>query len=157
MLNKILAQYPLTPHPEGGAYLESYRSTTQMGDRNISTAIYFLLLSHEFSSFHRIKSDEIWHFYLGGPLEIIEIAPDGTQSVTILGNEVDKGQRLQYVVKAGHWFGSRPLKNSLFSFVGCTVSPGFDFRDFELADYETLTQEYPQHTALIQSLTHKKS
>lgn len=153
ILKEIIEHYPLTSHPEGGAYLESYRSSLTISERNLSTAIYFLLKKEEFSSFHRIKSDEMWHFYLGGPLEIIEIFPNGNLVATILGNNL-KDQKLQYVVSAGSWFGSRPLKESHFSFVGCTVAPGFDFRDFELADREKLTREFPQHHSIIRALTH---
>lgn len=150
-LKEILEHFSLTSHPEGGSYLESYRSSVIVDDRNLSTAIFFLLKRDEFSSFHRIKSDEMWHFYLGDPLEIIEIFPNGNLVTTILGSNLQE-HKLQYVVSAGNWFGSRPLKNSHFSFVGCTVAPGFDFRDFELAEREKLTQEFPQHRHVIEAL-----
>ena len=152
-LETILNTFPLIAHPEGGSYLESYRSVVKTGDRSASTAIYFLLKAEEFSAFHRIKSDEMWHFYLGGPLRITEIDPAGEMHETILGNDLTKFHKLQYVVKAGHWFASQPLKATDFSFVGCTVAPGFEFSDFELADRQKLIQEFPKSRAVIESLT----
>lgn len=158
-LAALLASYSFESHPEGGSYLETYRSECESsfvgftGLRSSCTGIYFLLKEGEFSSLHRIKSDEMWHFYLGGPLEIIEVTPEGRLISTILGKDFNNNQHLQYVVKKGHWFGSRPLKGSSYSFLGCTVSPGFDFQDFELAQRCSLTQAYPQHRSLIESYT----
>jgi predicted cupin superfamily sugar epimerase len=95
----------------------------------------------------------MWHFYAGGPLEVIELTPAGERRSTILGGGLRRGERLQYVVEAGNWFGARPLAGSAFSFVGCTVAPGFDFRDFELARAADLVRRFPEHEALIRSLT----
>lgn len=153
LLETLRQKFDLLPHPEGGSYLETYRSPTLVGQKSIKTAIYFLLEEDEFSSFHRIKSDEMWHFYLGGPLEIVEIDPNGKVTTTVLGSDFLQNQKLQYVVTSGHWFASRPLKGSVFSFVGCTVSPGFEFEDFELAEREKLIAKFPKHATLITSLT----
>jgi len=152
----------MTRHPEGGYFTETYRSAERIaqrglperftGDRNLSTAIYFLLVGEEFSSFHRIKADEIWHFYHGAPLELFIIAPDGSLSVILIGNRPESGHHFQYVVPAGYWFASRCLEKNGYSFVGCTVSPGFDFEDFELAKAAELSNRYPEHQDLIHAL-----
>lgn len=159
---QLIEQFQLLPHPEGGWYKETYKSTEKItvnalpqrfsGERAFSTAIYFLLEQGNFSAFHRIKSDECWHFYAGDPLEVFVIFPVGQLQVITLGQDIKKGHLYQYVVPANCWFASRPAKNSRFCFVGCTVSPGFDFTDFELASAETLAAEYPHHSTLITSL-----
>lgn len=152
----------LIPHPEGGYYRETYRSEGVVkqaalpgfkGDRNYSTSIYFLLEEKNFSAFHRIKSDEIWHFYSGDPLEVIEITPQGKLIITSLGANLKEGETFQYVVPAGHWFGSRVKKGGIFSLVGCTVAPGFDFEDFEMAERSELLRMFPQHAPVINELT----
>jgi hypothetical protein len=128
----------LLPHPEGGHYAEVYRSPLEIevngfdGPRNMCTSIYFLLEAGETSALHRIKSDELWYHHDGGVLEIIEIDETGNEIITRLGKSIHEGCSLQHVVKAGRWFGARPLAGSEFCLVGCQVSPGFDFRDFEL-------------------------
>jgi len=142
-------------HPEGGYFKETYRSkeTIPGGDRNYSTGIYFLLPEGTFSKLHRIKSDEMWHFYLGDPLTIVQISPQGKVEEVLLGQDVLAGQRVQHVVPAGYWFGAFPNPGSLYSFVGCTVAPGFDFVDFEMGDRETLLKEYPNAKEIIERLT----
>lgn len=164
MLNssELIEHFELTPHPEGGWYRESYKSDELIaldalparfrGDRLFSTAIYFLLEEGNFSTFHRIKSDECWHFYAGGPLLIYTILPDDSLTIIELGNEPTKGQYFQHVVPAGCWFASRPSPGTAFSFVGCTVAPGFDFADFEIARRQQLLERYPQHGPLILEL-----
>lgn len=128
----------LTQHPEGGWYAETYRSERQYtfdgfdGPRWLATSIYFLLEAGQQSALHRIKSDEIWYFHDGGSLEIFELDESGKEVCTVLGKAIAAGERLQYVVKAGRWFGARLRPGSTFCLVGCEVSPGFDFRDFEL-------------------------
>jgi uncharacterized protein len=159
---QLIQQYNLQPHPEGGWYKETYRSSEFIlidalperftGNRAFSTAIYFLLEQGNFSAFHRIKSDECWHFYAGDSLLIYVIDIDGKLTITTLGNDASKGQLFQYVVPANCWFASSPATHSSFCFVGCTVSPGFDFADFELADKTTLPDLYPQHSIIIQQL-----
>jgi predicted cupin superfamily sugar epimerase len=156
----------LQAHPEGGYFAETYRSADTIdsdalpqsfdGDRNISTAIYFLLEGHQFSAFHRIKSDELWHFYAGIPLLVYIINPDGELETLRIGNDLDDGGNFQGIVKAGCWFASMPINEHGFSLVGCTVAPGFDFSDFELADGE-LIKQFPQHSELISKLLHKLS
>ncbi|HMT29245.1 MAG TPA: cupin domain-containing protein [Bacteroidia bacterium] len=150
----------MMPHPEGGWYKEVYRSPGQIsgeGDfpagRNYATSIYFLIEAQNFSSFHRIQSDETWHFYSGDPLEVIEINENGILKSTIVGNDVLNGQVFQYTVPAGVWFASRVYKSGSFSLVGCTVSPGFDFRDFELASRQSLKQQFTDHAEIITELT----
>lgn len=157
----IVEHFQLQPHPEGGYYKETYRSEEKISSgennfpngRNYSTAIYFLIEKNNFSAFHRIKSDEIWHFYEGDALEVIEIDLQGNLIRTQVGRDLANGQIFQYTVKAGHWFGSRVLKGGEFSFVGCTVSPGFDFNDFELATRSELVKVFPLHQEIIAELT----
>ena len=157
-----VAQLQLQPHPEGGYYSRTYESDEQIAaaalparfgaDRFISTAIYFLLEGTDYSAFHRIKSDELWHFYAGGGLHIYVIHPDGRGEILLLGNDMVNGYRFQQLVKAGCWFASRPANENSFSLVGCTVAPGFDFADFEMAKQEELLKIYPQYQHWIQQL-----
>jgi predicted cupin superfamily sugar epimerase len=154
-------QLKLERHPEGGFYKEVYKSVEVIklgesiefpNDRAMSTSIYFLLETGDFSTFHRIKSDEIWHFYEGDPLEIFHIDHLGKLHRTILGKNPELNEVFTTVVPANCWFGSRPLIGSSYSLVGCTVSPGFDFRDFEMADKIKLSREYPSHSPIIEEL-----
>ncbi|WP_221394836.1 cupin domain-containing protein [Dyadobacter sp. NIV53] len=159
-----IEKYNLLPHPEGGYYAETYRSSADIdkgalperftGNRAFSTGIYFLLEANDFSAFHRIKSDEMWHFYAGEALDIFVIYPEtGNLEIIKLGSDPDNGETFQAVVPAGTWFGSRPAVDSTYSLVGCTVAPGFDFEDFEMAKRETLENSFPQHKKMIQELT----
>lgn len=160
--SSLISEYDLEPHPEGGYYKETYRSKEAInqtalperftGNRSFSTAIYFLLESGNFSAFHRIKSDECWHFYAGETLLIYAIYPDGQLLITHLGNDFSKGEVFQHTVPANCWFASAPAPGSAFSFVGCTVAPGFDFEDFEMAKATALISKYPQHESLINCL-----
>lgn len=153
----------LTPHPEGGYFRQTYRSNLILkketlppeftGPRAACTAIYFLLDSKNFSAFHRIRSDELWHFYAGTSLEIHVINPDGIYSRILLGNNSDAGEDFQAVVKAGCWFASCVQNPKSFALVGCTVAPGFDFEDFELASRFDLSRLFPHHQSLIEKLT----
>ena len=157
-------QYNLLPHPEGGYYAETYRADERIaqenlpqrftGDRSFSTGIYFLLETGQFSAFHRIKSDEMWHFYAGDALDIFVLNPDTAElDVIKLGSDPEKGETFQAVVPAGSWFGSRPAAGSSYALVGCTVAPGFDFEDFEMAEKEVLITQFPQYSGLIQEMT----
>lgn len=158
----LIGQLKLTPHPEGGYYRQTYISNELIkkehlpgrfkGDRAFSTAIYFLLEKGDFSAFHKICSDECWHFYAGGALNIYVIHPDGKLETIQLGSDLNGGEVFQYVVPAGAWFASEPALETAFSLVGCTVAPGFHFEDFEMAKVEELLSEYPEHTALIERL-----
>ncbi|MBK6523934.1 MAG: cupin domain-containing protein [Bacteroidia bacterium] len=158
---QLISKFQLLPHPEGGYYRETYRSVEVIEtaskefphQRNYSTAIYFLIEKDNFSALHRIKSDELWHFYEGDALEVIEIDLKGNLIRTQVGRDVANGQQYQYMVKAGHWFGSRVLNGGEYSFVGCTVSPGFDFNDFEMAKRDELFKSFPQHKDIISELT----
>ena len=151
----------LSPHPEGGYYRATYKSdltiarsalpSSYQGDRSASTAIYFLLDGRDFSAFHRIASDEVWHFYAGSSLVVYVIDPDGDYSELHLGGGSD--EVFQAVVKAGCWFASRVKSAAGFALVGCTVAPGFDFADFELATRAELVAAHPQHRKLIEELT----
>lgn len=151
----------LEKHPEGGWFRETYRSAESLPDvalpprftvtHPLSTAIYFLLRRGEFSALHRLKADEVWHFYAGSPLTLHVIAPDGALSEIALGCTAP----FQAVVPAGHWFGATLEGRSVdaFALVGCTVAPGFVFEDFELAGRADLIARFPQHRALIERLT----
>ena len=161
IIEKYINHLHLQPHPEGGWYSETYRSDETTAGlperftaaRNFSTAIYFLVPGHTFSAFHRILSDELWHFYDGDMLEIYVIDESGTLSIIQLGRDTDRGQVFQAVVRRGAWFASRCSVTDGFSLVGCTVSPGFDFADFELADRSDLVRQFPQHEKHITTLT----
>lgn len=162
---ELIKTYNLQSHPEGGYYKETYRSKdvietnseTQAqafpNGRSFATAIYFLIEKNNFSAFHKIKSDETWHFYEGDALEVIEIDLEGNLIKTKVGRNIGAGEVFQYTVKAGHWFGSRVLEGGEYSFVGCTVAPGFDFRDFEIAKRKELQDKFPQHAEIIAQLT----
>ncbi len=159
----IITHLNLHPHPEGGWYKETYRAEGVIprdalpqaftGDRSFSTAIYFLLERGNFSAFHRIQSDECWHFYAGGPLVVYVIDGTGTMVQVKLGSNILAGETFQHVVPAGCWFASAPAEGTEYSLVGCTVAPGFDFADFEMADRRSLIQEFPQQTEIITRLT----
>ena len=153
----------LIPHPEGGYYRQTYWAELMLekaalppefgGSRAVSTAIYFLLQGTDFSAFHQLESDEMWHFYAGGTLVVDVLAKDGEHSEILLGSDAQAGETFQAVVKAGCWFGSRVRDAGSFALVGCTVSPGFDFADLQLAKREELVRLYPQHRELIEGLT----
>lgn len=157
----------LTPHPEGGYYKEAYRASESIpqnalparfsGSRSFSTSIYFLLTADTFSAFHRIQQDELWHFYDGSPLTIHRITPNGDYHSHVLGRSPANNETLQIVVPAGDWFAASVADQSSpenFSLVGCTVAPGFDFEDFEMPNCQTLITLFPEHSTIIQQLTH---
>ncbi|RTQ46761.1 cupin domain-containing protein [Hymenobacter gummosus] len=153
----LIRQLQLLPHPEGGYYRETYRAAQTVANadgqpRSVSTAIYYLLENQDKSHFHRIKSDELWFFHQGQPLEIVIIA-DGQLTTIVLGPDADKGQVPQAVVPAHHWFGARVQGGRGYGLVSCTVAPGFDFADFELADRAALTREFPQLQGVIEQFT----
>ncbi|MCB9170104.1 MAG: cupin domain-containing protein [Flavobacteriales bacterium] len=162
-IQNIITTLDLQPHPEGGWFRETYRSDRVLsqaclgsgfgGDRNGCTDIYFLLTSANFSAFHRIRQDELWHFHQGDGLIVHMIAPDGTCFRLALGNDLANGQVPQGVVPAGHWFASEVAVEDGFALVSCTVAPGFDFADFELARRDALASAFPQHQELIRRMT----
>jgi len=159
----IIKSLNLEPHPEGGFFKETYRSESHFpgstddshfpDGRSFSTAIYFLLKSHQTSAFHRIRSDEIWHYHLGSSATIHIIHPDSLYEALYLGPDLPSGQEFQHVVPAGSWFGVTVDRPSDFVLAGCTVSPGFDFRDFEMADPYRLKNAFPEHKDIIEELS----
>ncbi len=156
----IIKQLGLEPHPERGFYRQTYRasldvpSSTHGAARAASTAIYFLVTASEPDTYlHRLKSDEIFHLYDGGPLDILRLFPDGAWDVARLGMDLAAGERPQIVIPAGTWFGTALVVGASHCLVGCTVAPGFDFADFELAAGPDLAARYPEAAARIQRMT----
>ena len=153
----------LEPHPEGGYFRQTYVSGVVIGPealpegfagaRAISTAIYFLLEGKNFSAFHRLRSDEMWHFYAGGALVVHVIEPSGAYFTIPLGSDAEQGQAFQAVVKAGCWFAAEVMDGKSVALLGCTVAPGFDFEDFEMGKRAELARLYPQHRELIERLS----
>ncbi len=158
----IIEKLDLQPHPEGGYFKETYRSHGEIdtlkesykGNRNYSTCIYFLLTSDTFSAFHRIKQDEIWHFYDGSPIRLHTISSTGVHSEFVIGRDFDKGQVPQLVVPGGDWFAASVVGEDNYALVGCTVAPGFHFDDFELPTRKELISKFPKHKEVITALTH---
>jgi uncharacterized protein len=158
-----VAKLELIPHPEGGYYRQTYRSELSLakealppefaGARPVCTAIYFLLEGENFSAFHRLRSDEMWHFYLGGTVSVHVIEPDGAYSEILLGSDPEAGEVFQAVVRSGQWFASCVPDPATCALGGCTVAPGFDFADFEMAERAELVGSYPQHRELIARFT----
>ena len=153
----------LLQHPEGGYFRETYRSDDYINIkclpsrytsfRSFSTSIYYLLKSNEFSSLHKLKSDETWHYYTGTPLRLFIIENSGLLRKIKLGSNPDEGEVFQFVVKKDNWFAALVNEPDSFSLIGCTVSPGFDFEDFELGKRSQLIKLYPEHSSIIQKLT----
>lgn len=154
-----IAHLQLAPHPEGGYFHRSYTAEQTLtlpdrsGPRPITTAIYYLLKSGQRSRLHRLKSDELWHFYAGSPLSAHILDHCGKYVRQRLGPDPGASQQFQLTIRAGCWFGATVDDPSGFSLIGCTVAPGFDFADFDLADRATLIHQYPQYTRLIEVLT----
>jgi len=161
--DEIIKKLELQPHPEGGYFKETYRSSEIIdveslpkrysGNRAFSTQIFFLLKGNQFSTFHKLNSDETWHFHLGCSVEIISISPDGTLTRTILGINLYDEQLPQHTIPAGVWFAAKPLELLSYTLVSCSVAPGFDFTDFELGDKDLLKKQFPWHSQLIDQFT----
>jgi len=153
----------LAPHAEGGWYSETYRSPHRIspaglpggytGSRPCSTAIYFLVTHSAPSRFHRLRSDEVWHFYEGAGLALHCLHPDGRYTSLSLGRQPERGERFQAVVPRGIWMAAEVEESDGFALVGCTVAPGFEFEDFELGVRDELIAQFPEHKALITRLT----
>jgi hypothetical protein len=154
----------LKPHPEeGGYFIETYRSSETIsekalpsrykGRRFFGTAIYYLLTTQTFSALHRLRSDEIFHFYSGDPVEMLQLWSDGSGRVVILGSDILNGMQPQVVVPRGVWQGARLLKNGKFALLGATVSPGFEFADYESGRRDELVKSYPEFRGLIIALS----
>jgi uncharacterized protein len=158
---KYIKQLQLKKHPEGGYYREVYRSGEMIlpehlpkrykSSRNFSTSIYFLLEGKQFSSFHILKSDELWHFYDGSTVLLYIINQKGELIIRKLGKKKDC--ELQLTIEKQNWFAAEVEDKKSFSLFGCTVSPGFDFDDFELGQRDDLIKKFPQHTSIIKRLT----
>jgi uncharacterized protein len=153
----------LQPHPvEGGYFRESYRAATMLphtvlpahgGDRSVSTAIYYLLKPGHVSELHVLPADEVFHFYLGSPVKMLQLWPDGGGKEVILGQNLALGQVLQLVVPAGVWQGTRLLGDDGFALLGCTVAPGFDYADYVGGTRAELTAQWPAFADEIARLT----
>lgn len=164
-MNEKAKQYiqklQLKKHREGGYYREVYRAAEMFYidappkalKRNASTSIYFLLEGKQVSKFHKLKSDEQWHFYDGSSVKIYVIDDKGKLSEFELGNKIDDGKLFQLVIKKNNWFAAELINKRGYALIGCTVSPGFDFDDFELADKEKMIKKFPMHSGLISKLT----
>ncbi len=149
----------LIAHPEGGYFKEVYRSDESIevnalpkrfsGSRNFATSIYFLLEGKQFSAFHKIESDETWHFYAGASMTLMMINETGNYSEAIIGNNLDNYEHLQFTIKRNTWFAAKVNNENSFSLLGCTVAPGFDFSDFVLAEKTALLNTFSQHEAII--------
>jgi predicted cupin superfamily sugar epimerase len=149
----------LAPHPEGGYFKEMYRcartidSAKEEESRSLSTSIYFLLKGHDVSHFHRLSSDEIWFYHAGDSLTLYTIAPDGSGQQLVLGSDAMQHEQLQLLIPAEHLFGGFCNNADGYTMVSCVVSPGFDFRDFEMPSHEQLMHEYPEHSEWIARLS----
>jgi uncharacterized protein len=161
--DELIAALDLRPLPrEGGYYRETYRSADLLpagalprytAPRAAATAIYYLLTPATFSALHRLPADEVFHFYAGGPVQMLHLSPDGQGRLMTLGPDVKAGQRPQVIVPRGVWQGSSLLPGSPFALLGTTIAPGFDFADYEAGDRDTLTRQYPAFADLIRRLT----
>jgi predicted cupin superfamily sugar epimerase len=152
---RLVKKLELQKHPEGGYYRQTYKSDTMVnvegreGPRNASSAIYYMLAGNEFSAFHRLRSDELWHHYAGGTLVIYAIDSDGKLAKIKIG----QGAMPQAVITAGTWFAAVPASKRSYCLVGCTMSPGFDYRDWELGKRDELVRMYPRHRKVIERYT----
>ena len=164
-IQEIINTLELKKHPEGGYYKETYRSKgfinsgsldkNYVGNRNYSTCIYFLLTSDEFSAFHKIKQDEIWHFHEGSPIQLHTISEKGVHLEFKIGNNITNGEQPQLIVPGNHWFAASINSKNSYALVSCTVSPGFDFSDFLLPTRKELIAKFPQHKELINKYTNQ--
>lgn len=165
-LHQLVTKLGLAPHPEGGYYKSTYASTEDISDNELSvtfegvrklyTSIYFLLTSEDVSHFHRLKSDELWYFHGGSSLIVHVIDENGEYQELKLGLNLDQGEVPQVLVKKNSIFGSSVKDKDTYSLVGCMVSPGFDFQDFELFTQAELLEKYPQHEEIIMKLAYKE-
>jgi uncharacterized protein len=162
--DKIRAMLHLQPHPiEGGYFSETYRSEMKLGadvlgaaysgERLIGTAIFYLLTPETFSAMHKLPGDELFHFYLGDPIEMLQLRPDGGDEIITLGQDIVSGMRLQHCVPGGCWQGSRLIRGGAYALLGTTMSPGFDYADYEVGKRDELTRKYPERKDMIRSLT----
>jgi predicted cupin superfamily sugar epimerase len=156
--SEIIAHLQLEPHPvEGGHFRRTYTSTlnmeTERGQRAAGTAIYYLLEPGTFSEMHVLQSDELFHFYLGDPVEMLQLWPNGESKTVTLGPDLAAGQHVQLLVPAGVWQGTRLIGEGKVALLGCSVVPGFDFADYTSGSYEELAAKWPEQAERIQALT----
>lgn len=159
-LMRILDLKPL--EPEGGFFVETYRTAEQIdarqfglghgGTRSLSTAIYYLLTPESFSAIHKVPGDEIFHFYAGDPVEMLELFPDGTAGVTTLGSDIRAGMKFQHIVKGGVWQGARLVAGGEYALLGTTMAPGFDYADFSKGNTGELAIQHPAWAEMIKEL-----
>lgn len=161
---EIKQRLGLEAHPcEGGYFRQTWKSEEEIpraalpvrygGARAAGTAIYYLIEPATFSEMHRLISDEVFHFYLGDPLEMLQLWPDGSSRVVVLGSDLAAGMQPQLVVPRNVWQGSRLVPGGSFALFGCTVSPGFDYADYETGKRAELSRDYPERAVLIEALT----
>lgn len=154
----------MRPHPiEGGYFAETYRSEMKIareilgpaysGERLIGTAIFYLLTPETFSAMHKLPGDELFHFYLGGAVEMLQLHPEGRSEVILLGQDIAAGMRLQHNVPGGCWQGSRLVAGGGYALLGTTMSPGFDYADYVTGDRDKLTAAYPERATMIAART----
>ena len=161
-----IAALGLQPHPEGGFFRETWRAPEGVahdglphrfpGSRSLGTAIIYLLRAGDHSRFHRLRADEVWHLYDGGPLHLHVLEPGAGDRRLALGRDVGRGESPQCVVPHGAWFGAEPAEGTTFTLAGCTVTPGFEYEDFELGERAALLAAFPAHHALVERLTAAK-
>ncbi|MFE9453076.1 cupin domain-containing protein [Streptomyces sp. NPDC006739] len=150
---ELVAHYGLEPIPrEGGLFRQTWAGPERADGRPEGTAIVALLTADDYSALHRLPSDEIWHFYLGDPLQLLLLAPDGTSRTAVLGPDPLAGQHLQLTVPAGTWMGGRVARGGAWTFFGCTMAPGFTFEGYEHGEAGRLTAGYPAEAARIADL-----
>lgn len=149
----LVAHYALEPIPrEGGLFRRTWAGPELADGRPQGSAIVVLLTADDFSALHRLLSDEVWHFYLGDPLELLLLAPDGTSRTAVLGPDLPRGQHIQLTVPAGTWMGARVVAGGSWAFFGCTMAPGFTYEGYEHGDLADLTARYPSEAARIAAL-----
>jgi uncharacterized protein len=162
--DELIALLQLQPHPkEGGFFRETYRSADRLaaahlperyhGDRSACTAIYYLLTPTAISALHRVATDEIFHFYLGDPVRMLQLGPGKATREIVFGSDLAAGQQLQVVVPRGIWQGSLLEPGGRFALFGCTVAPGFEYEDYEHGKRGELTEQFPEHREMIRRLT----
>lgn len=153
-LEKIIETLELEPLArEGGLFKSTYRSPGKVNGKDMGSAIFFMLSGEAYSHLHILPTDEVYHFYSGDPVELLELLPDGTSRRTILGGDILAGQKVQHVVKAGVWQGSRLIDGGEYALMGTTMSPGFDESDYGHADANALIEKYPKEEEMIKKLT----
>lgn len=159
----IMKALKLQSHPvEGGYFAETYRSAGAVPQpalsgypaaRSLSTAIYYMLTPGTISAMHRVRGDEMFHFYLGDPVEMLELRPDGSGETVVLGQNIFEGMKLQHVVAGGVWQGSRLGEGGNFALLGTTMAPGFEYEDYEIGKRDALIARYPAFADLIRART----